>query len=71
MSDEQLSSIVHVDIPNTVNAANVKLPVFTSCDPFTWFVRIEAQFRSKNIVRSQTKSDYVLQALPARVSVHE
>ena len=55
------------DTPTIINAATVKLPVFTSCDPFTWFVRIEAQFRSKNILRSQTKSDYVLQALPESV----
>ena len=53
--------------PITVNAATVKLPVFTSSDPFTWFVRIEAQFRSKGIQRSQTQSDYVLQALPEHV----
>ena len=63
MSDVQSTS----NAPITVNAATVKLPVFTSSDPFTWFVRIEAQFRSKNILRSQTQSDYVLQALPEHV----
>ena len=65
MSDEELPW--NVSTPITVNVANVKLPVFTSCDPFTWFVRVEAQFRSKNIVRSQTKSDYILQILPESV----
>ena len=47
--------------------SEVKLPVFTSCDPFTWFVRVEAHFRSKKVVRSQTKSDYILQVLPESV----
>lgn len=50
-----------------INAATVKLPTFTSSDPYTWFVRSEAQFRSKNITRSQTKSDFILQALPEDV----
>ena len=50
-----------------INAATIKLPIFTSEDPFTWFVRSEAQFRSKNITRSQTKSDYILQSLPEHV----
>ena len=50
-----------------INVATIKLPTFTSEDPFTWFVRSEAQFRSKNITRSQTKSDHILQSLPEYV----
>lgn len=50
-----------------INAATLKLPTFTSEDPFTWFVRSEAQFRSKNITRSQTRSDLILQSLPEYV----
>ena len=50
-----------------INTATVKLPTFTSTDPYTWFIRSEAQFRSKNITRSPTKSDYILQALPEEV----
>lgn len=50
-----------------INAATLNLPTFTSEDPFTWFVRAEAHFRSKNITRSQTKSDHILQSLPEYV----
>ena len=50
-----------------INTLTIKLPTFTSEDPFTWFVRSEAHFRSKRITSSQTKSDYILQSLPEHV----
>ena len=61
-----MESLLEADASN-INAVSVTLPTFTSADPFTWLVRIEAQFRSKNISVSQTKSDFVLQALPETV----
>lgn len=64
--ESQMESQWETQASNT-HAVSVKLPTFTSADPFTWFVRIEAQFRSKNISVSQTKSDFVLQALPEAV----
>ena len=46
-----------------MQAVAVKLPEFWTDDPEIWFLRAEAQFRSKSIIVDQTKFDYVITAL--------
>ena len=47
----------------TLQDVSIKLPEFWSDDPEVWFVRVEAQLRSKSITADQTKFDYVTTAL--------
>lgn len=52
----------------TLQAVSIKLPEFWSDDPEVWFVRVEAQLRSKFITADQTKFDYVTTALDNRAA---
>lgn len=52
--------------PSTMDKASalrVKLPQFSTTAVSTWFLRAECQFRLRNITSSQTKADYILEAL--------
>ena len=51
-----------------IQAVAVKLPEFWIDDPEIWFLRAEAQFRSKSIIVDQTKFDYVITALDNRAA---
>ena len=78
MSEETLAAltqaIVNLRIPTPhssepdqaavgLNAVSVKLPKFWPDDPEVWFVRVEAQLRSRSVTQDQTKFDYVIAAL--------
>ena len=45
----------------------VKLPAFSANEHLTWFRSAETRLRLKNIIRTNTKADYVLEALPESV----
>ena len=51
-----------------VSAVSLKLPEFWLEDPEIWFLRVEAQLRSKSITADQTKFDYVVTALDNRAA---
>ena len=52
-----------------VQAVSVKLPEFWPDDPEVWFIRVEAQLRSRAITQDQTRFDYVVAALDNRAIV--
>ena len=52
-----------------VQAVSVKLPEFWPDDPEVWFIRVEAQLRSRTITQDQTRFDYVVAALDNRAIV--
>ena len=49
--------------PASAHAVAVKLPEFWPEDPEIWFVRVEAQLRSRSVTQDQTKFDYVVSSL--------
>ena len=51
-----------------IHAVSLKLPEFWTDDPEVWFVRVEAQFRSRAITLDSTKFDYVVTALDNRTA---
>ena len=51
-----------------IQAVAVKLPEFWTDDPEIWFLRAEAQFKSKSIIVDQTRFDYVFTALDNRAA---
>ena len=51
-----------------IHAVSLKLPEFWTYDPEVWFVRVEAQFRSRAVTLDSTKFDYVLTALDNRTA---
>ena len=51
-----------------VKSVSIKLPEFWHKSPEVWFVRIESQFNTKNIIQDQTKYDYVVSSLSAEVA---
>ena len=53
---------------STTKIQAVKLPEFWTDDPEIWFLRAEAQFRSKSIIIDQTKFDYIITALDNRAA---
>ena len=50
-----------------IHAITVMLPTFSPNELLTWFRRAETHFRLKDVTRTGTKSDYVLEALPESV----
>lgn len=50
-----------------VNAVALKLPPFWTHFPEAWFMNIESQFNTRNIVTEATKYDYVVQSLPVEI----
>ena len=46
-----------------VSAVSVKLSEFWPEDPEVWFIRVEAQLRSRSVTQDQTKFDYVVASL--------
>ena len=46
-----------------VSAVSVKLLEFLPEDPEVWFIRVEAQLRSRSVTQDQTKFDYVVASL--------
>ena len=48
---------------NLLTAVAVKLPPFWPDNVKTWLVQSESQFRLKGVTCSQTKFDYVVQAM--------
>ena len=47
----------------SISAVSIKLPEFWPEDPEIWFIRVEAQLRSRAVTHDQTKFDYVVAAL--------
>ena len=47
----------------SISAVSIKLPEFWPEDPEIWFIRIEAQLRSRAVTHDQTKFDYAVAAL--------
>ena len=52
---------------HTIHAAAVRLPLFASNEPLTWFRRAETQFRLTGIRNTYTQSDYVHEVIPDSV----
>lgn len=50
-----------------INAVALKLPPFWTHLPEAWFMNIESQFNTRNIVSEATKYDYVVQSLPMEI----
>ena len=48
---------------DSISAVSIKLPEFWPEDPKMWFLRVEAQLRSRAVMHDQTKFDYVVAAL--------
>ena len=55
-------------IPSEVNALIVKLPVFWSNNPRTWFIQAEAQFQLGKITADISKYNYVVASLPQEIA---
>ena len=53
----------HLADAAAVSAVSVKLPEFWPEDPEVWFIRVEAQLRSRSVTQDQTKFDYVVASL--------
>ena len=51
-----------------IHAVSLKLPEFWTDDPEVWFIRVEAQFRSRAITLDSTKFDYMVTALDNRTA---
>ena len=49
--------------PASAHAVSVKLPEFWPEDPEVWFIRVEAQLRSRSVTQDQTKFDYLVSSL--------
>ena len=47
----------------SVSAVSVKLPEFWPEDPEVWFLRVEAQLRTRSVTQDQTKFDYLVASL--------
>lgn len=54
-------------MPDHVDAVALKLPQFWANLPAHWFLHIESQFRTKNIVVEKTKYDYVIASLSQEI----
>ena len=66
---EAVSKLTNNALSTTkIEAVAVKLPEFWTDDPEIWFLRAEAQFRSKSIIIDQTKFDYIITALDNRAA---
>ena len=66
---EAVSKLTNNALSTTkIQAVAVKLPEFWTDDPEIWFLRAEAQFRSKSIIIDQTKFDYIITALDDRAA---
>jgi hypothetical protein len=55
------------DATITIAATSVRLPQFAPNETLTWFRRAETHFRLKNVTKSATKADHVLEVLPEEV----
>lgn len=51
------------DEATRVEAVNIRLPKFWAKDPESWFLVIEARFRSRHITTDQRKFDLVIEAI--------
>ena len=49
--------------PVVLAPVTVKLPTFWPAEPIGWFVQVEAQFATKNVIADQTKYDNLVGAL--------
>ena len=66
---EAISKLTNNALSTTkIEAVAVKLPEFWTDDPEIWFLRAEAQFRSKSIIIDQTKFNYIITALDNRAA---
>ena len=66
---EAVSKLTNNALSTTkIEAVAVKLPEFWTDDPEIWFLRAEAQFRSKSVIIDQTKFDYIITALDNRAA---
>ena len=66
---EAVSKLTNNALSTTkIQAVAVNLPEFWTDDPEIWFLRAEAQFRSKSIINDQTKFDYIITALDNRAA---
>ena len=66
---EAVSKLTNNALSTTkIQAVAVKLPEFWTDDPEIWFLRAEAQFRSKSIIIDQTKFDYIITVLDNRAA---
>ena len=52
-----------VPSPASGHAIAVKLPEVWPEDPEVWFIRVEAQLRSRSVTQDQTKFDYLVSSL--------
>lgn len=55
-------------VPTDINALLVKLPVFWSSNPLTWFIQAEAQFSLGKITSDVSKYNYVVATLPQDIA---
>lgn len=62
--DEKVST----NLTGEISHVGVKLPVFWSNSPNTWFLQAEAQFSLANIKKDISKYNYVLSSLPQDVA---
>ena len=54
----------------SINAAAIRLPLFSLNQPLTWFKRAERHFDLKKITSSTTKADYAIEVFPETVFQH-
>ena len=63
-----INQVQQYKIPSEVNALIVKLPVFWSNNPRTWFIQAEAQFQLGKITADVSKYNYVVASLPQEIA---
>lgn len=51
-----------------INKISIKLPVFWSNSPSTWFVQAEAQFALAQITSDLTRYNYIISSLPQDIA---
>lgn len=68
MSTDDNASNANRPLSGIIHAVSIKLPEFWTKMPAIWFLQVESQFSTRNIVSEETKFHHVVQSLPQDVA---